>query len=147
MRPTGIPDFIRVDSRLTLLFRRAGRSRRRPRLHLGGEILLRHRHRIAAFTGGPSPQHQFVFGHMLDNLRNRAVAVLFRIFEQFTEFSAGFSLPDHGHGGEWKPPAWRAGKRVQTSNIVVLMTGRAFLRSDAHAADTSPDIHRMLMSV
>src|SRR6267142_3505980 len=131
----------------SLLLCRARRSRRRPRLHFGGEILLRHRHRIAAFTGGPSPQHQFVFGHVLDNLSDCPVAVLLRVFEQFTEFSAGFSLPDHGHGGGRQPPARRSGRRVQAGNIMVLMTGRTLFRRDAHASHAAPDIHGVLMPI
>lgn len=108
---------------------------------------MAHGYRIPPFAGSPSPEHEFVRGHVLDDLGNRAVAVLFRIFNYVADLAIRFALPDHRRGGGRQTPAGRAGRRVETSDVVILMADAAFLRGHAQTSCAAADVHGVPVAV
>lgn len=84
---------------------------------------------------------------MLDDLRNRAVPVPFRVFEQLAELAVGKPFPDHRHGRRRKGPIGRAGRHVKVGQIMILMAGTAFDGVDAVTIGAPPDVHNVGMAV
>ena len=77
---------------------------------------------------------------MLDDLRDRFAVVLFWILDLPADLSGRAAFPDHRHAGWGQMPVWRAGRHVQSGDVILLMTGGALLSKPASTIRSPPDI-------
>ena len=84
---------------------------------------------------------------MLDDLREGLPIILFRILNLTTNLSRRFSFPDHRRLCRRQMPAGRARRHVQTGDVLLLMTGAAFLTVLATTVDAALHVLRMDVTV
>ena len=84
---------------------------------------------------------------MLDDLRDRLAVVLFWILDLPADLSGCAAFPDHRHVGRRQMPVWRAGRHVQSGDIMLLMTGGALLSKLAFTIRSAPDILNVYASI
>lgn len=118
-----------------------------PLLYFRLKLIVRYGDGSASLAGIPSPHHQLIFGEVLDELIEIPVAVLLWIFNGFTKLRVGEALPDHRHSRGRQTPAGSAGGKVRAREIVILMAGTAFFRSDSKAGGAAANVHGVRMPV
>ena len=137
---------VKAESVADLL--RAGGAKAGPVLEPAREFVMAHRRRRATFTGIPTPHHELVGGNVLDDLRDGLAVVLFWIFYLPADLSGRAAFPDHRHVGRRRQmPVWRAGRHVQSGDIMLLMTGGALLSKLAFPIRSATDILNVYVSI
>jgi hypothetical protein len=115
-------------------------------VHLLQEGLLGHRHRCAAFTWIPSPQHQRRVHVLFDSFRVTA-AIALRVYQQFAQLPVRQFVPDHWVIQGRQMPSGCTRRHVRTLQIVILVTGAALHRRRADTVWSTPDIHDVSVQI
>jgi len=84
---------------------------------------------------------------VLDNSLRVATAVLTGVLEQFAELLIGQALPDHWHPRRRQVPVGSARGRVQSAEVMVLVTGAASHDAFSRAVQSAVNLHRVRMAV
>jgi hypothetical protein len=117
-----------------------------PFFYFCQKLALRHRNGSATFTGMPAPKHQRG-AHMSHNSIHGTVAIVCRIFKQFTQLPIAQALPDHWLASRWQMPVRRSGRHVLSRKIMVLMAGAASHTGNTLSIRAAPDVHGVQVQV
>src|ERR1700730_5197293 len=84
---------------------------------------------------------------MLDDLRDRFAVVLFGILNLPANLSGGFSFPDHWHVSRRQMPVGRAGRHVQSRDVLFLVASSALLPIKTLSIRSPPHVLGVNVSV
>ena len=108
---------------------------------------MSHRRECAPFAGIPTPQHEFVYGNVVDDLRDGLAVVSFGILDLLTNLSRSFSFPDHRRSAGRQLPVGCARRHVPTGNILLLMAGATLLAIQTFAIQSPSYVLRVDMAI
>ena len=84
---------------------------------------------------------------MLHNSTHGTMAIVCRIFKQFTQLPVAQSFPDHWLAGRWQMPVRRSGRHVLSRKVMILMAGAASHTGNTLSIKAAPDVHGVPVQV
>ena len=83
----------------------------------------------------------------MHNSIHGTMAIVCRIFQQFTQLPIAQPFPDHWLAGRWQMPVRRSGRHMFARKIMVLMAAAASHTGNTLAIEAAPDVHGVPVQV